>query len=206
MPITRVQVVAPTSTGDPADDATNTLYFNTGALDAPTGADLVAGIKAFYEEIPMSGYQALNGVWYVKCYNAQAAKPNYPYFEDSFQLTRGVSANWLPPQLSIVLSYFNTTETTVPRARRRGRCYLPWLAAGYLDTQGRVSTTTRDAIWDGVDAMNTAVADSGIHVIYSGVRDEFSFIDEYRLDNSVDVIRRRKTPATLTWTHPFPTP
>lgn len=204
MPTARAQVTIPTSSGEPADNASNTWYFQVPDFGAPVLAAIPAALQAFYEEVPMSGSQALNGVWTVKTYNVATPAPNYPLDETTFQLVRAVSSNWLPPQCSCVLSFFNTTNSSIPRSRRRGRVYLPWLATGYLTTAGEIATTYRDDVWAGLDAMDTALGGNGYHCIWSETQGAFAEIDEYRIDNSVDIIRRRKVSAGQVWTHPGP--
>lgn len=199
----QAQVIIPCSSGEPKDTATNTLYFNTADLGSTAQTAVVAGLQAFYQEVPLSTKANTARLIEFKLYDAAGAAPNYPILEGSWTRTATLSSPAEPTQLSAVLSYFNTTETSIPRARRRGRIYLPFLPESAV-VGGFIVASYKDDVFDGLAAMDTALGADGVHCIWSGTRGALSLIDEYRMDDGPDVQRRRKQASTTTWTTPGP--
>jgi len=203
MAVIKAQVIIECSSGEPKDTATNTLYFNTPDLGGTSTTAVLAGLEAFYEEVPLSTKCNVARTIKAKLYDATLAPPSYPIIESSWTRSAALTSPEEPTQLTAVLSFFNTTESTIPRARRRGRIYLPFLPETAC-TGGFLTATYKTAVFLGLTEMDTALASDGVHCIWSGTRGALSFIDEYRMDNSPDIQRRRKQLATVTWTQAGP--
>lgn len=183
------------NTGDSADDVVNVLHFNTPNTGETSRAAVQAGVEAFYDTLRL-GNSVDNDNCYLKLYDAEAPKPNYPFWEGSWTRTPPASISATAPQLALVISFFNDTETSIPRARRRGRIYIGHLPTDIITTGQNVAPSAITNMQNSLAAMDTALGPDGVHCGWSHVRNTGFFIDRYRVDNSIDVQRRRKIPAT----------
>lgn len=194
----QAQVIIRTADAIPENFVTNTFafdYTNSQAnLDATTDA-----IKAFYDDINAQCFPdtvAQNG-HVVKYYIANGPKPNYPQFEDTFNLTSAPSGDPLPSECAIVLSFQGTRVPGQAQARKQGRIYIGPLD-DIVNLDGRPSGTTRGVIGTAAVDFATAIDSNtdGVWGVYSTVNDSVSEITNGWIDDTFDTQRRRGLAVT----------
>lgn len=116
----------------------------------------------------------------------------------------------LPPQLSCVLGYRNTSETGIAIGRRRNRMFLPPMPTSVLGADGRLTTsfianvaTATDALQGRLQAAVDAVpltAVDGLGVV-SPAEGVIMAAEEYAVGRAVDThrSRREKIPENTTY-------
>ncbi len=165
-----------------------------GAISSGQAADWADAIVGFYNELRadlMLKGRAQND-HLVKVLAADGSVPNYPLYEYPFNLSGAPGAVEMPPEVTLCVSYANTTEAGVPRARRRGRIYI----SGFGETANTVGrpdsgycTNLRDAYKTYADAVN---AISGLTAgVWSRVGATVYPIDLVWVDNEWDTMRSR---------------
>lgn len=80
--------------------------------------------------------------------------------------------NLLPPQLTYVVGWRNTSEPGIPLGRRRNRAYIGPLASSAVSTAGVLTDTIRSGAltgWEGLDADLRGVASGVASGIYDGL-------------------------------------
>lgn len=126
----------------PNYNATATLLADSGATEdvwvngfAVSTASPLAGssqtawavaIKDFYDDIlALQGLRSRDQFGHsVKIYATDTGVPNYPIYESTFSLVSTPGTIDLPAEVNLAVSYANDSETSIPRARRRGRIYI----------------------------------------------------------------------------------
>ncbi len=200
MALHKIQVVIPSSTQDPADDASNTWFFEgPNDVSEAVGATYGTALQEFYKGLSFGTTHSADRNWTFKIYAWPGVKPNYPVYEGEFNPTGATLNDPLPPTVTMVLSFFNDTVTQLPRGRRRGRIYIPFLTHGYVTTTGEITVATSTQVFNGLGNMRTALAGQAFHCIWSQAAGAQCAVQRYRMDNSWDTIRRRKRVATQSW-------
>ncbi len=195
----KIQVVIPAKTGDPADDASNSWFFEGAAMTEAVGDAYLAALTLFYNQLPRGGTHDGAREWNLKAYNWPAARPNYPVYEAAFNPALAPAATALPPTVACVLSFFNDAVTALPRARRRGRIYLPFFSTAAITGTGEVAEGAKNDIFAAIDAMRSALPANTFHSIWSEAEQAQTAVERYRVDSSFDTVRRRKQKATQFW-------
>lgn len=194
------QVTLLASSGNTADYQVNGFAADTvGAVTADYD-DWALAMKGFYDDVNVLG--GLRGTaqnaHLVKFYDIFGTAPNYPIYETTFNLASAPGAIDLPPEVALAVSYKNTINNAVPRARRRGRIYISgWTEGG--NTTGRPTSTIYQNLAqyyaDYVAAVNAiGPFDAGV---WSRVDQVVYPIDEVWCDNEWDTQRRRGQEATV---------
>lgn len=215
MATARCQVTLQRTTGQPADNITNTWYFSTGAQSTLTDTQcgvLNDAIEDFYQAWDnsyMTNFVSTTGL--TTWWDMEDAEPRVPVHEDTFTLSSLVSSSQLPCDVAACLSFQGNPVSGVNQRRRRGRVYLGPLAAGiYTAGTGDVEINSgfRSAITSGLTAMiaTAATATPGFdHVVWSetqfastgDVYDSIAVVEEYSMDNEMDTQRRRGKEAKV---------
>lgn len=120
------------------------------------------------------------------------------------------TAAQLPPQCALVASYRNTSETLVPRGRKRNRMYLGLLRADLLENDGTIIAGDATAVRAAMNELNTALeaitdadpifAPQGLAVV-SPTAGECYEVNEVGCGEAVDThrSRRQKEPENMIW-------
>lgn len=195
-------VEIPADTGNGADTAVMTFAMGS-ILPIPSTmhANWFDGLEAYILDLrAASALQGYGGDCLVKIYNPLLPKPNYPLFEDTFALPGGFGIG-LPREVALCVSYLNTTENTIARARRRGRHYVPGFGESANDA-GRPVTSTIEGIADAFGDYLTdphpgyTPADTTAPCVYSRVEGAGFTITRAYVNNEWDTQRRRQEPPT----------
>ena len=121
----RAQVILKTTDNVPANFLTNTLAFGGTAPESDVVA-LEAAIDTFYSTW-MNNYagKGMSGTGHeIKWYDLPGLTPNYPWRTTSFDTGANPTAEALPSEVSLVLSFQGAKAAGFPQARRRGRIYM----------------------------------------------------------------------------------
>lgn len=205
------QVALMMKTGLSEDSSTNTWHFSGMDADAPTGAALIASLSAFYDDLVniLSADVATAG-HVVKLYETEAPKPNYPFFEDSFDLSTGTSGTALPSEVAICLSFAGPRVAGEVQARRRGRLYIGPLSSIVLSgarPSAAVQNTLTAALLDLVALVNAIPAiGTGQFGVWSPTAGEFVTARTAWVDDAFDTQRRRGVAPTSRTTVDIPIP
>src|SRR6187200_2133375 len=115
-----------------------------------------------------------------------------------------------PPQCALVASYRNTSETLVPRGRKRNRMYLGLLRADLLENDGTIIAGDATAVRSAMNELNTALegitdadpifAPQGLAIV-SPTAGECYEVNEVGCGEAVDThrSRRQKEPENMIW-------
>jgi len=206
MAIIRCQVRLPYFSLLPEDIATNTLYYSTPNDPPTTGEldDITAMIEGFYVAISdrLAGILSRGtDACEIRYYNLSDSEPRQPERIDTFTLSAAASADNLPLECAVVLSYHAAFTSGTPNARRRGRIYLGPFYAGALDDGTgsvfpRVNSTTLADIIAAVPSLSSITTNGCEWVQYSPTTDLGLPVVGGWVDNEFDTQRRRETRAT----------
>jgi len=194
------QVALASVTGESADVNVNTFAVTGPAVFTPTQGEFwTDAIKAFYDELQQASAllgRATTG-HVVKMYAATLATPNYPIDENGFNLAFAPAGVELPLEVSLCISYANDSATIVPRARRRGRIYIPGFGEGQ-NAGGRPNSTIIGALADAYETyIDTINADSDwTACVWSRVNSSLYPIERLWVDDEWDTVRSRGGKAT----------
>lgn len=183
MPLVRMLVSWGRPSDKVADRLTNTLYFSvSGSVDDPDYQALADDLRDVYASIQFTAGAKIE----VRAYNMDDAKPRpekaYSTVTRTGTWTQGVR------QVAIALSYY--ADRNLPR--QRGRIFTgPW-------------PTTSDVVSSSYPPLLLTFAQGlagigGLNVdwsVYSPTSNDHKRISRAWVDNSWDIIRSRKLPAT----------
>lgn len=200
--IRTASVTLPAASADTADNAIMTFAVGStlpiSLTLMPDWAQALANyVNALRTVGATRGYQ---GDMLVKIYNPLTGLPNYPIYEESFALS-GTFGVDMPLEVALCVSYANTTENSIRRARRRGRHYVP----GHVETgnlNGRPTTALVEAVADayadylGDPFDGTTPPDPVDPCVYSRTEGEGYNITRAYVDNEWDIQRRRGSKPT----------
>lgn len=200
----------------------NTWHF-LSVSDDPDAAIALAhsNLSAFYNVIDAYMSSEISTTARVKYYNLRDTLPRTPVLEDEFSLTLA-TADSLPNEVAICLSYRSEIASGLNAARRRGRLYLgPFsvsaLTAGVGDA--RVHATLRALIAGAAqDLVENMFADGdGAWVVFSpttagpepwdeaALTSASSVVVAGYVDDAFDTVRSRGLDPTarVSWTATF---
>lgn len=180
----------PTATSQAWEAIDNTLYFNvSGSVEEPDYTALVNDLGAIWAARPWSAGRFLD----IRAYNMDDAKPR----PIKARYTVSVAGTRLtgPGQVALALSYY--ADRNLPR--QRGRIFVgPWTTT---------SDTAQTSQVNAVMALPPLLAGlGGLNVdwsLWSPTNQTATRINHAWCDNSWDIIRSRKIPASgprATWT------
>lgn len=215
MPGIRAQVVMPTSTNLPKDRVTNTLYFfNVSADPFEAASETIALLlEDFYSGLYANPYfqarwlQLALGFW-VNFYDMSAPEPRVPYRVDIPGTNFGSQASVIPSEVCTVMSFHGAHINGQAQARRRGRIYLPGIAANMLEAELTASYPTFVDGWLNrintvAEALQVACATNEVGwSVYSQTADTYAHIVGGWVDEAPDTQRRRgqDSQERITWT------
>lgn len=197
------QVTLATTSMDTADYLSNGFAIQGGPISGQDLDNWATAIKDFYDDVQFLGGNCglVQNGHVIKFYEISNTKPNYPVDIQSFNLASSPPDVDLPMEVALCISYSNTTENTVPRARRRGRIYLGGWTESMNDDGRPVEanlSTLAGYYKTYADTVNT------ISTVSAGVwsrADDFVYaIDTIWVDNEWDIQRRRGGKATERFT------
>lgn len=189
MPLVRMIVSCkPNATSDGKDAFVNTLYFNvSGSVDPPNYQQLVNDLWAAWSLCSWS-----KGRWIdIRAYNMDDPKPRPVKARTTIQVSGTAPTG--PRQVALCLSYY--ADRNLPRQRGRIFCG-PWTA----DAQFPAASQTAELI----TLANALAGLGGLNVdwsLYSPTNGTNTRINHGWVDNSWDIIRSRKTLATIRTTY-----
>jgi hypothetical protein len=228
MPIIRATAILNKRTLKPEDAARNVWHFDCIDTDANTLGAIAAGVTVFYSNIASYLSQSLNPATNAMRLDMAEVDPNGPGAGDdqvskllgSTSFTVGVSSagSASPAQAAVKLTFAGLLTgvpeelgVTRPASRRRGGIYLGPLGVSAFTTEGtpnyevRVSDLFAEAILDAYDLAHAQwdlVEGEVVHGVYSRSDGVLYPTREVRVDESPDVIRRRKVRAGTRFTRP----
>lgn len=200
MPIVRVQVRIPASSGVPEDLAINTFHF--------TAVDTVEGTRALLQDAVHDFYEALDAwksasmTWQnatFRMYDLDDPEPRVPIDEGTLGLTATGGSQTMPRELAVCVSYHAEFVSGSSAGRRRGRIYFGPLASTASDSSGRVTSTLLTAAVTAGSGLLTAsnAASDWAWVVWSPTSGQAYPVVGGWVDNEFDVQRRRGMTATV---------
>jgi hypothetical protein len=181
MPVVKMQVQAYADGTDPASAIVITPHFNV-LNPAPDYQKLCDDLAVAMDDY----YIGTRAIW-VKAYDAQGAKPNYPKAEKIINMGQAPASGSIR-EVALCLSFYAEHN----RPRRRGRLYMPvtLCIAGGVGTP-RPSQPTIDKIASFVTVL-TALG--GVDVdwcVYSKLDNQARKVTNWWIDNAWDIQRSR---------------
>jgi hypothetical protein len=217
--IGRVNVVFALAGGDVA---VNTLHVITTNDSNDSGiTTTVDDLEALMTTIrgEYAAFYGGNGAFYQGCvlshldgYVLNSAAPHKALAKVSLGTSgeAGTASQALPPECAVCVSLYGYARNSfVPDARRkRGRLYLPGLSTPYLTSEGLLGTGGTGAIATFGQGLAEALWDTeldsdhrGQLVIASRTGNLLSPVSYVRVDNHVDVQRRRQNAMPYAYTY-----
>jgi len=195
MPLIRALVTIPKASAVPEDAVSNTWYFDGNAtLGSGDLEEIHAALSQFYTTVDQWLSPILGTTATVKYYSMTDAPPRPVIYTNTIALTLG-TANALPDEVAICMSYHGTFPAGQVRARRRGRIYLGPLTLGISGTSvnsNRPSATAVSNIATAADTLLTAsAAEPWNWVVYSPTGDSDTPVVGGWVDDAFDTQRRR---------------
>lgn len=216
MAIYRHLVNIPDSNGLPVDGATNTLYSNSATdaaaivfaeVIADTFTLTPAGDAHSISEYIHADRSRATDACQVRTYKLSDPEPRAPINIATFTLDPYISLDSLPSQAAGVLSFRAAVASGANMARRRGRVYIGPLIAAATTTSPTSGETylSNDFVDVVLDAFHDGLGATGEHVVYSPTTvgeggGGFFPVERYWMDNSPDVIRKRKIRPSVRYT------
>lgn len=198
---TLVQITLKTADAIPENFVTNN-YCVSG--DVASGADSLALMNVFktwYDVVRTnllpSTVAQLNHDF--KLYIAGGAKPNYPLYENVFNLTSSPSGTTLPSEVATCLSFEGLRIPGLAQARRRGRVYLGPVK-DTVNSGGRPAAAIQANLLAGAQALATGirtVPSAGDWAVWSPSNGTAVILWNAWMDNSWDTQRSRGLIRTL---------
>lgn len=193
----------------PEDSIVNTWWFEGGGGDPENVYDM---LYDFYNVVPTGGTLGIGGYMSddhftgqvtIKGYNMATPEPRAPMFEQQFEMPVLSTAESLPGEVALVLSYHAQPVSGTPMARLRGRVYLGPFAEN-TNTQGRpISALRLDIARSARDMLQASNASTSWEWRQnSPTRVASSIVVGGWVDDSWDSQRRRGWQSTTrtTWT------
>lgn len=195
-----VQITLRTADSVPANYLTNQFCIDhpEQAIQEPEAT--VTAFQSFYSGLTsqlLSSWVSQNGHM-AKLYYAGGPKPNYPYYEQAFNLTSAPSGSGLPTEVAICLSFQGAKTPGFPQARRRGRIYIGTLKATVNSNQ-RPLLAARESLRDEALELydNIAAANVGsVWCVWSPTDGEAVPLSDCWVDDAFDTQRSRGQEVT----------
>lgn len=194
MTLFRALVRVPALSGAAADSITNTWHFDIVGTPATEVANINTELTAFYTGL--GTYRGDLHSWNsteVRWYDMTDPKPRTPLFTSTLTTGTPASANNLPHELAICMSFKGQAISGVPVARTRGRLYLGPLSISALDATGRISSTAMAQVVT-IGGNMRAASNSSLNwnwVVYSPTSGSTFTVQSGWVDHEFDVQRRR---------------
>lgn len=202
MPDYLTQVTIHTTDGVAANYATNVFMFQADDLAALAGAH--GELSSRYDGIAgfLSSNVALGGHM-ITSYDIADPTPRAPVLETEFSFPVAPNDNPLPHQVSIVLSFQGDRVSGVNQARRRGRVYIPFTGAQWVDPSGRPDVSITGAIvgFGNLLLEQSRLSASWTWMVYSRADGAVVPITNGWVDNRYDIQRRRGREPTARTTY-----
>nr|CRY97362.1 hypothetical protein [uncultured prokaryote] len=204
---TLVQVTIKTADAIPENFITNNFAV-TGDVDSPTdSADLMAAFQTFYGTVKTACFPVTvaQNAHEFKLYIAGGPRPNYPLYENVFNLTGPGSGDTLPSEVALCLSFAGVRIPGLPQARRRGRVYLGPLKATN-NVLGRPSSSVITAILAAAQTLKDDIDDipsAGSWAVWSPTSGTAVSLTDAWMDNAWDTQRSRGLIRTLKTMEPL---
>jgi len=205
----KAQVSIPTDNNVPADAVTNTMWFVTSDLTAPTQLQyetIQAALGSAYSTMTPHLSARMNlGAATVKCYHWQGPQPILPAFTGPITFNGAPATTDGAPEVALVLSYHaSLNQSGIPNARRRGRIYLgPLAVTGAvtpLDNLRSAALAMGSTLYT---TLNTGAGINGVKwAVYSAAQNGAPWVTGGWVDNAWDTQRRRGIKATTRSTFP----
>lgn len=185
------------------DNIGENFVSNSWAFNVPStsgaGAVLTPILKAFYDSYRqyLSPLLAQNG-HIIKYSELPGVKPNYPFDEDTWNLTAAPSGTAIPDELAVCLSFQGARAAGAPQSRRRGRIYMGPHNTAAL-TANRPLTALQTNLANYALTLKNAVTAAGAGFewgIWSNADSHLVVVTNGWVDNAWDVQRRRGVDAT----------
>lgn len=199
MALLDIQVTIAMASGIPDDAATNIWHFDDAEISG-AGEAIAGFLVAFYDSF-RTRYSALvaqNG-HEIKVYRVSDPEPRAPIYQETFNLSGAPTGSALPPEVAVVLSYHATPVSGIPQARRRGRIYLGPLNTLNVGADGRLATSTLEAVETAVETLVNEINTFGSvkWSTHSKVLGTGAEVTGAWVDNEPDTQRRRGREATI---------
>lgn len=204
----RVTVTNETQTLLPEDYIVNTFTFRWVSPGSPSNFTYLADmLKDFYSTTPAgsstsiralySGNVFTNRYW-IRVYDLSEPEPRSPIFEELVTAAVG-SAESLPREVALVMSFQAAQVSGIPQRRRRNRVYLGPFVETQNDNAGRPTAALRATIAraarDMIDA-STGLAPWQWNINSSFYADDNVPVLDGWVDNTWDTQRRRGPRST----------
>lgn len=203
MPRTQAQVILRTTDAVPENFLTNTyaIDFDSNPTSDQLLMDAITVLYSTLSASIFSAHIAQNGHM-VKLVDIDGPAPQYPYLEETFDLTTAPAGATLPTEVAIVGSFQGARTAGQYQARRRGRVYFGGIRE-IENNAGRPSVAAVTGIATALSAFGldvNAIADT-TWCVWSRVDDAFVPITDGWVDNAFDTQRRRgvATTSRTTW-------
>lgn len=194
----RAQVILHTTDAVPENYVSNSWAFEQSTVPLDT-TGVTGLLEDFYSTIRgyLSPTIAQNG-HEVKYTALPGSPPNYPFEEDTFNLSSPTSGTALPDEVAVCLSFQGARSAGFPQNRRRGRVYIGPLATTAA-TGNRPNSTFISLL-----ASSALTFMSGIHgltgapywSVWSPTDGAAVEITNGWIDNAFDTQRRRGVKST----------
>lgn len=201
MPTYRVQTILHTIDLLPANYVTNSWCVVSSFAPDPPGLDgWTAAFKDFYDDLTFLMCLPIAGTGHgIKYFDLETPLvPNYPYFEDTWDLASAPSSASLPSEVALCLSMQGPRLSGQPQARRRGRVYLGPCFAGE-NVNGRPAPTVRTQVCTAAETLIGNLLSSPTSAqlaIWSPTNGAATVITDGWVDNVWDTQRRRGLQTT----------
>lgn len=198
MALYRYQVVLKALSGVPADNVTNTLYYDAVSnADALNAAD---DIGDFYLAIDGQLGSSLATTGHeIKVYAMSDPEPRFPIGTPGLGGALAPSTSSLPRDVALCLSFQGARVSGTPQASRRGRIYLGPLTQSLVTVAGIPNPSQITPIVNAAIALLAASDASANYtwVIYSPTLGTFTPVTDGWIDNEFDTQRSRGLVPTI---------
>lgn len=222
MSILRAQTTLEHASGIPANNVTNTMYFDvpgfTGTMPDLNVNDVMVAIKDFYSTAHTfagaAGGTSLkshfsteysvgsNHIFTTRIYDLDAPLPRVPLVDERWATTVAGAAEGVPAEVALVASFQGLKVSGLNQKRRRGRIFLPACkkasAAMGAGSVIRPTAAYQEAAVGAMAALQIASqADVGwTWVVYSPTDDAATSVASGWVDDSFDTMRSRGAKPT----------
>ncbi len=216
MTILRVQAIQGRLTGLPEDDIVNTFHFEKATVVTADYATAAGHVKAFFDTTTAPGLRMLqhtadqltDHTLQLKVFNLDDTIPRQPVHDSTYTYASTFydTAEALPEEVAVTLSFQGTPESGVNQARKRGRVFIGPLtiAATNQSAEGRVflSSTKATQMVEQMKKLRDDSISSGVRwVVYSPTNDGLALdpavpVTSGWVDNAFDTQRRRGSNST----------
>jgi hypothetical protein len=181
---------------DPSADTAITTHHYEVPITPPGAADATAFVTAFDSFFSVVSNKitsdlAANEIRFYSISPTPGTPSGEPFDIRIGSRVGGSADSRLPPQVAISI-----TEETLAR-RRWGRFYVPGLTAASLGPNGRILSTVVAQFADAAELLGESLRTSGRELaVLRQVDRTYQLVHGIRVDNTWDIIRRRRMSTT----------